>query len=314
MERSKRNDVERRRQLLERLGAMNARMRRLETEVDSADNVTRFHMERHLQSVSELLVDVNARAVAMPAEAGAPRQLERDVAAAEDELAAVEAKLVAVRAEARGDTAGAVRADLRAKAAWGSALRDELTHRPQATGQDERKGVRTTTTETLIAATYALEYDAIADYEDVQATFGSLGIRDTFDAAVLSRRADGRVHIVKSVEEPTRHGAVAGLSGGLAVGALVALFPAIAIGPGLALGGATGTVIGATAAHVARGMTRRDLEDLGELLGSRESGLVVVADAEMTPRAEAAITRAKTVVKKQVEFDAFGLKTEIESL
>jgi len=107
---------------------------------------------------------------------------------------------------------------------------------------------------------------------------------------------------------------VAGLAGGLAAGALVALFPAIAIGPGLALGGATGTVIGATAAHVARGMSRRDLEELGELLGSRESGLVVIADPDMAARAEAAITRAKTVVTKQVEFDAFGLKTEIESL
>lgn len=113
-----RKAVERRRQLLATLGGMNARMRRLEAEVDAADNVTRFHMERHVQSLSELLVDVNARAIAMPDEAGAPRQLERDVAAAEDELAAVEAKLVAVRAEGRGDTAAAVRADLRAMAAW----------------------------------------------------------------------------------------------------------------------------------------------------------------------------------------------------
>jgi hypothetical protein len=111
MEPAMRTDVERRRQLLERLGRMNARMRRLEAEVDAADNVTR-HMERHLQSLSELLGDVNARAIAMPDEAGATRQLERDVAAAEDELAAVEAKLAAVRAEGRGDTASAVRADL----------------------------------------------------------------------------------------------------------------------------------------------------------------------------------------------------------
>ncbi|MGZ8620129.1 MAG: hypothetical protein ACXWYE_09520, partial [Actinomycetota bacterium] len=187
-----RTDVERRRQLLEGLGRMNARMRRLETEVDAADNVTRFHMQQHVQSLSELLVDVNARAIAMPDEAGAPRQLERDVAAAEDELAAVEAKLVAARAEGRGDTAAAVRADLRAMAAWGSALRDELTPRPSAIEQDEGKGLRATETRTLIAATYALEYDAVADYEDVRAAYGSRGIRDTFDAAVLSRRADGK--------------------------------------------------------------------------------------------------------------------------
>lgn len=313
MEGTERTDVERRRVLLERLGGMNARMRRLEKEVDAADNVTRFHMERHVQSVSELLVDVNARMTAMSEEAGATRQLERDVAAAEDELEAVEAKLVAVKAEARSDDAGAVRADLRAMAARGAVLRDELTPRPSQVEQDDGKGPRATTA-TLIAATYELEYDAIADHADVRATYDSPDIRDTFDAAVLSRRADGSVHIVKAVEEPTRHGAVAGLAGGLAVGALVALFPAIAAGPGLALAGTTGTVIGATAAHVARGMSRRDLEDLGELLGSKESGLVVVADADTASRAEAAITRAKTVVSKHVEFDAFGLKTEIESL
>ncbi len=309
-----RMDVERRRQLLERLGRMNARMRRLRREVDAADNVTRCRMERHGQSVSERLVDVNARAMAMPDEAGAPRQFERDVAAAEDELAAAEAKLVAARAEGRGDTATAVRADLRAMAAQGAALRDELTPHPSAAERVERKGPRSTTTRTLIAATYALEHDAMADYEDVRATYGSPDIRDTFDAAVISRRADGTIHVVKSVEEPTRHGAVAGLSGGLAVGALVALFPAIAIGPGVAVGGAVGAAIGATAGHVARGMSRDDLEELGELLGRRESGLVVVTDADAAARAEAAITRANEVVEKQVEFDAFGLKTDVEAL
>jgi hypothetical protein len=275
MEPAMRTYVERRRLLLERLGRMNARMRRLETEVDAADNVTHFHMERHLQSLSELLGDVNARAIAMPHEAGATRQLERDVAAAVDELEAVEARLVAVRAEGRGDTAAAVRADVRVMAARGSALREELTPRPPATEQDERKGVRATTTGTLIAATYALEHDAIADYLAVRATYESPDIRGRCDAAVLSRRSDGKIHIVRSVE-PTRHGAFARLA--------------------------------------ARGMRRRDLKGLGELLGRRESGLVVVADADMASRAEAAITRAKTVTKKQVEFDAFGPKTEIEPL
>jgi hypothetical protein len=68
---------------------------------------------------------------------------------------------------------------------------------------------------------------------------------DTYDAAVVTKDDSGKVRIVKKVEEPTRHGAVAGLVVGLAVGALVALFPAVAIGAGLAVGGATGATIGA---------------------------------------------------------------------
>jgi uncharacterized membrane protein len=177
-----------------------------------------------------------------------------------------------------------------------------------------------TKTYTLIGATYALEEDAIADYEDVRKTYEEPSVKDAdegleaFDAAVVSKYADGSVHIVKSVEEPTRHGAVAGLVGGLAVGALVAVFPAVALGAGLAVGGASGAAIGATAGHVSRGMSRGDLKELGERLDTGSSGLVVVVEPGRERRVEAAITRAKDIVKKTVEFDEGGLKTDLESL
>jgi uncharacterized membrane protein len=177
-----------------------------------------------------------------------------------------------------------------------------------------------TKTYTLIGATYALEEDAIEDYEAVRDTYAEPDVKDAdeafeaFDAAVVSKYADGSVHIVKSVEEPTRHGAAAGLAGGLAVGALVALFPAVALGPGLAVGGASGAAVGTTAGHVSRGMSRGDLKDLGERLDAGESGLVVVVDPGREARVEAAITRAKDIVKKPVEFDAGGLKTDLETL
>jgi uncharacterized membrane protein len=101
---------------------------------------------------------------------------------------------------------------------------------------------------------------------------------------------------------------------GLAVGALVALFPAVAIGAGLAVGGAAGAAIGATAGHVAAGMSRSDLKDLGELLDAGTSGLVVVAATDMEAHVEGAIQRGKDIMKKQVQLDANGLKTDIDSL
>jgi uncharacterized membrane protein len=166
----------------------------------------------------------------------------------------------------------------------------------------------------LIASQYAMEEDALEDYEAVRAVYEDLGIIDTYDAAVVTKRSDGKVEIVKRVEEPTRQGAVAGLAVGLAVGALVALFPAVAIGAGLAIGGAAGAALGATAGHVAAGMSRSDLKELGELLDAGTSGLVVVAATDVEDRVEAAIQHGKDIVKKQVQLDADGLKADIDAL
>ena len=166
----------------------------------------------------------------------------------------------------------------------------------------------------LIASQYAMEEDALEDYDAVRAVYEDLGIIDTYDAAVVTKRSDGKVEIVKRVEEPTRQGAVAGLAVGLAVGALVALFPAVAIGAGLAIGGAAGAALGATAGHVAAGMSRSDLKELGELLDAGTSGLVVVAATDVEDRVEAAIQHGKDVVKKQVQLDADGLKADIDAL
>ena len=166
----------------------------------------------------------------------------------------------------------------------------------------------------LIASQYAVEEDALEDYDAVRAVYEDLGIIDTYDAAVVTKRSDGKVEIVKRVEEPTRQGAVAGLAVGLAVGALVALFPAVAIGAGLAIGGAAGAALGATAGHVAAGMSRSDLKELGELLDAGTSGLVVVAATDVEDRVEAAIQHGKDIVKKQVQLDADGLKADIDAL
>jgi len=167
---------------------------------------------------------------------------------------------------------------------------------------------------TLIASQYALEEDALDDYDAVRAAYEDLGVIDTYDAAVVTKDPTGKVKIVKKVEEPTRQGAVGGLAVGLAVGALVALFPAVAIGAALAVGGAAGAAIGATAGHVAAGMSRSDLKDLGELLDAGTSGLVVVAATDMEAQVEGAIQRGKDIMKKQVQLDANGLKTDIDSL
>src|SRR6201982_2901656 len=107
--------------------------------------------------------------------------------------------------------------------------------------------------------------DADADYELVKDLHTKANLIDAYDAAVIERRADGKVKITKKHETPTRVGGVLGGGVGLAAGLVVALFPFAAVGGGLLLATtAGGAVLGSVAGHAAAGMRRHDLKGLGE--------------------------------------------------
>lgn len=120
-------DIEHRRELLARVTEANKRIRALEAQLEAGDNVIRFHMTRHVQTVAELAADINARSIDMPAaHTEDRRQFERDLAALEDEIAFAESKLEAARAEEREDESAELRANARAAPAQRSALEDEI--------------------------------------------------------------------------------------------------------------------------------------------------------------------------------------------
>ena len=166
----------------------------------------------------------------------------------------------------------------------------------------------------VIANQYDREADALADFEDVRRRYEELGISDSFDAAVLTRKDNGKVEIVKRVAGPTRHGAAVGLGAGLAHGAALALFPAITLAGGLLAGGTLGAGAGAIAGHMVSGMSRSDLKDLGELLDNGTSGLVVVVESIVQARVEATITRAKHQAKAPVQANVEAMKKELVTL
>jgi uncharacterized membrane protein len=146
--------------------------------------------------------------------------------------------------------------------------------------------------------------DAKADYDAVHALHMEAGLIDAYDAAVIERRDDGKVKIVKKHETPTRVGGVAGAGVGLATGLVVALFPFAAIGGGLLLAtGAGGAALGAVAGHAAAGMSRGDLKELGEQLDAGQAGLVVVAVADMGAKVEKAMKKADKIEAKQIKAD-----------
>jgi uncharacterized membrane protein len=161
---------------------------------------------------------------------------------------------------------------------------------------------------------YADQADALADYDAVKDLHTKAGLIDAYDAAVVERRDDGKVKIVKKHETPTRAGGVLGGGVGLATGLVIALFPAAAIGGGLLLGTtAGGALLGSIAGHAAAGMSRDDLKELGESLDSGQAGLVVVAVSDMEAKVRSAMHRAEKLQAKQLKADQDALEADAKA-
>ena len=94
--------------------------------------------------------------------------------------------------------------------------------------------------------TYPSEAAARADYNIIKDLHAAGGI-GTYDASVVTKEADGKVHVNKD-ETSTRHGAW----GGAAVGAVVGIiFP-----PAIIATTAAGAAVGGVSGHLWRGMSR----------------------------------------------------------
>jgi uncharacterized membrane protein len=150
--------------------------------------------------------------------------------------------------------------------------------------------------------------DALTDYDAVKALHTEADLIDAYDAAVIERKDNGKVKIVKKHETPTRVGGVAGGGIGLATGLAIAIFPAAAIGTT-----AAGAGLGAWAGHAAAGMSRHDLKELGEALDAGTAGLVVVGVSDMESKIDAALAHAEKVEKKPLQADTNELESDAKA-
>ena len=166
----------------------------------------------------------------------------------------------------------------------------------------------------VLVGVYADVETAEADYELIKDLHTEAGLIDAYDAAVIHRRDDNKVKIVRKHETPTRVGGVLGGGVGLATGLVVALFPFAAIGGGLlAATTAGGSVLGAVAGHAAGGMSRADLKDLGEYLDTGQAGLIVVGVSDMGAKIEREMRRAEKVQKKQMKADVEEIEQDAKT-
>jgi len=166
----------------------------------------------------------------------------------------------------------------------------------------------------VFAGVYDSPDDAEADYQVIKDLHTEAGLIDAYDAAVIVRRADGKVKIAKKHETPTRAGGVLGGGVGLATGVVLVLFPFAAIGGGLLVATtAGGAVLGAVAGHAAAGMSRHDLKELGEHLDAGQAGLVVVGVSDMQAKIERAMKKARKIEAKQLKADTAELEADAKA-
>jgi len=161
----------------------------------------------------------------------------------------------------------------------------------------------------VIAAAYDDVDTAVADYEAVKSLYREVQSSHDFDAAVIAKDVDGKVHIVKKHEQPTRHGAAVGLGWGLAVGVTALLFPPVGIG--LVTAGAGGAAIGAVAGHASGGMSRSDLKELGDTLDAGQAGLIAVYEFNLADQVAATIKAANRVISKETDMAADQLADDM---
>jgi uncharacterized membrane protein len=139
----------------------------------------------------------------------------------------------------------------------------------------------------ILAATYPDEAAAQEDYQVVKDLHAG-GLVGSYDAAVVTKDAKGKVHLNKD-ETATRHG----------VGAAIGVVFAPTVIGAAAVGGA----IGAFTGHLAKGMPRSTAKELGDFIEPGQAGLLIVGETKIQETVQKAVTRAEKRLAHELDVD-----------
>jgi uncharacterized membrane protein len=146
----------------------------------------------------------------------------------------------------------------------------------------------------VYVAAYSDEMAARADFEAVKELHAS-GLVGSYDAAIVTKDNNGKVHENKD-ETATRHGAWWGIAAGAALGAI---FP-----PSILGAAAVGGVVGGVSGHLAKGMSRSRVKELGDFIEPGQAGLVVIGETKLERAIQDAVTRAEKATTEELDVDA----------
>ena len=156
----------------------------------------------------------------------------------------------------------------------------------------------------LFVATYNSVNDAEADYDAAKVLYKS-GVIATYDAAIITKDASGKVHVTKR-EKPTQHGAWTGAAIGAAVGLI---FP-----PSIIVGAAVGAGVGAVAGHLAKGMSRDDMKKIGAMLDTSTAALVMLGQARLQPEMQQVLTNSIQQYETEVQVDPKEFDKDLDQM
>jgi uncharacterized membrane protein len=157
----------------------------------------------------------------------------------------------------------------------------------------------------LFAGIYESVADAETDYEAIKALHAG-DIIGSYDSAIITKDADGKVKVDKT-EKPTQHGGWIGL----AAGAAVAIVAPVAM-PVLVTAGGAG--LGAWIGHLARGISRSDLKEIGQMLDSGNAALIVIGVDKDAERVQKVVEKASKTLLKEVDADPEEAEKEASEL
>jgi uncharacterized membrane protein len=151
----------------------------------------------------------------------------------------------------------------------------------------------------VYAGEYANLNDARDDFEAIKTVHREKFVGH-YEAALFTKEPGGKVKIINTDETPRAHGAV----GGAIVGAVIGvIFP-----PSLLLLAAGGAGVGALIGHVAEGMPRGDIKEIGEMLDDGEAGIIFIGETTLDRGAERIMAKADKVMEKELKAETKELK------
>ena len=123
------------------------------------------------------------------------------------------------------------------------------------------------------------------------------------DAVLLRHGGDGKVEVVRHDPRSMAHGA----EGGIIIGALVGLlFPPALVG--MLTGAVAAGAIGAAAANLWHGFSRRELTELGEAVEEGEAAIVAIGSEAFAGDVEQAVGNATRIVRQRAGVDRGKLR------
>ncbi len=142
----------------------------------------------------------------------------------------------------------------------------------------------------LFVGLYASVEAAESDFEGLKKLY-SEGLTGTYDAAVVTRDAEGTPRVDKR-----RHSGHA-VWAGAGIGALVGVLFPVALIPLAAIGAGTGALV----RHAQDGLPKKDAQELAEALASGEAALAVVSDETMAEHVEQVFPQATKRIAKVLD-------------